>query len=702
VLSAAARRLATGLLSIAILAGLPSSSAAADPLYGVTKTTSVSDAELSAMRRGGVDVLRLRISWPEVQPAKSAPYEWGTIDDTVTRAASAGVEVVPYLHGTPAWAASCRGRGSCGQRPPSSAAARSAWRRFVSTAVGRYGRGGALWQPSDASPQRERPIRYWQIWDRPNLASFAGKATGARKYANLLEISQEEIALVDPDAQVVLGSLPASPRAGNGSSASQFLRRLLQREAGASFAAIALEPMAASVSDLRDQITRVREVLADQDLASKRTWITPVGWASDHGSSPRLSVGLEGQRRLLQRSFRLLRAQGERWRIDSVIWSAWRDGPSTEACSWCHRSGLLRRSGKIKPAWRAFRRIAGRNPPELDHLPPPGRSFFGVAPSEPPRGTDLELMSGAGVGTMRFVASWEATQLDPGGPFRWDYLDRIFEGVALHGIDPIPVLTGTPTWDPDLTAGGDLSGWGAFVEAALDRYGPNGRFWTEFGEDHPNVAPAPPRVWQIWNEQNAPEFWPPTPSPVQFAQLLDVSASVIRRVDPQAEIMLGGMFGTPPRSEGIEAGEFLSRLYDIEGAAADFDIVALHPYAFDLGGIEQQFLSIRSAMAAAGDRATDTWVTELGWSSVPDPRPEWAGYSRTLQGQADTLASAGEYLLNHRKEWQLRGLIWYTWRDPAAHVIACPFCQDAGLLEHDFSPKPSLNAYRELSATAAP
>ncbi len=42
------------------------------------------------------------------------------------------------------------------------------------------------------------------------------------------------------------------------------------------------------------------------------------------------------------------------------------------------------------------------------------------------------------------------------------------------------------------------------------------------------------------------------------------------------------------------------------------------------------------------------------------------------------------------------------WRLVIAHVSVCPFCLDAGLLEHDGTPKPALAAFTALTAAGAP
>ena len=86
------------------------------------------------------------------------------------------------------------------------------------------------------------------------------------------------------------------------------------------------------------------------------------------------------------------------------------------------------------------------------------------------------------------------------------------------------------------------------------------------------------QAWQIWNEPNVVRWFAPAPSPQEYAELLGISHDAIKSQDPNAKIVLAGLF-----SEGVVKPEsFLDNLYEISGARADFDVAALHPYGCDL------------------------------------------------------------------------------------------------------------------------
>ena len=88
--------------------------------------------------------------------------------------ADAGLTTLPFLFGTPAWAAGTTARScvgdDCVSFAPRTDETRAAFGEFAAAAVRRYGPGGNFWDQHRALPYR--PIETWQIWNEPNLSSF--------------------------------------------------------------------------------------------------------------------------------------------------------------------------------------------------------------------------------------------------------------------------------------------------------------------------------------------------------------------------------------------------------------------------------------------------------------------------------------------------------------------------------------------------
>lgn len=342
-------------------------------------------------------------------------------------------------------------------------------------------------------------------------------------------------------------------------------------------------------------------------------------------------------------------------------------------------------------------------------------TFFGVVPQATLTEDDLTRMGAGKVGTLRLVLPWSSVDLTS-APDDTDLstIDPVVLGAAKNGIQVIPTIFSVPDWvaqDLDGAKCGPeepigcatnapqseeaLAAWKDFVGDMVDRYGPDGELWTTF----PDVNPLPIRTWQIWNEQNSPTFFQPKPDPEAYARLLSSAADAIRERDPGAQILLGGMFQTNGSGDLILADDFLHDLYEIDGTRDDFDAVAAHPYAANLENIETQVELLHDEIDRAGDDAA-LWVTEIGASSGDGEDCEKAcPLELGEQGQADLLRGAFDYFLSKRTEWNIAGLIWYSWRDtPVESGVCVDWCANSGLFPvESLTPKPAWGAFTSFT-----
>ena len=333
------------------------------------------------------------------------------------------------------------------------------------------------------------------------------------------------------------------------------------------------------------------------------------------------------------------------------------------------------------------------------------RSFFGVTPQRGLEEGDFDRMERAKVGTLRFDLRWDSVDPDQDGAYDWSAPDRIIGEAAERGIRALPYAIGTPAWVAKLD-GHDcapdcarfaprgakaLAAWRDFLRAAVRRYGPDGSFW----QDNPDVPKLAIRVWQMWNEQNSKTFYEPKPDVRAYAQLLRAGRKAIASEDRGAEIVLGGMFGTPFQGNkpNIAAWDFLAKLYDL-GAKRDFDTVAPHPYAPSFDDVVLQVELLRDEMRQARDGQADLRITELGWASGGPQHP----LNRGRRGQADRLSQAFRYFVRKRKKLDLRSLSWYSWRDnPGGAAALCTWCPYSGLLDDELESKPALRAFTKFT-----
>jgi hypothetical protein len=332
--------------------------------------------------------------------------------------------------------------------------------------------------------------------------------------------------------------------------------------------------------------------------------------------------------------------------------------------------------------------------PAAAQAAPPG--FFGIVPQTPLDGEDFARMQAGGVETVRIPVPWSAIQRSPRSDYEWSGLDAAMIDAARHRIGILPVLGTSPGWATGnwrrmpVDNARQRQAWAAFVRAAVERYGPGGEFWAEHGprSDQP-LPPNPIRAWQIWNEENFFYFVRPV-SPGRFARLLAVTRPAIRQADPGAEIVLGGLFGSPRQNLplAMDAADFLRVLYRSRGVKADFDAVALHPYAADTADLRRQVEEVRATMVRHGDSRSGLYITELGWGSAFNPQT--VAFEVGLQGQARELRAAYGYLLANRNRLRLRQVDWFTWKDLP------------GLFRRGekFRPKPAWRAFVQITRRA--
>jgi hypothetical protein len=322
------------------------------------------------------------------------------------------------------------------------------------------------------------------------------------------------------------------------------------------------------------------------------------------------------------------------------------------------------------------------------HAPP---SFFGVV-SQQERLTESEIarMAEGRVGTLRVALPW--MEIDPTpvpADYDWSRFDSVVVAAARNGIEVLPTIYTVPAWVSEIEGcagppGGPcsitppqtqlgLTAWRGFLGAAARRYGPGGLFWTL----HPGIARRPITTWQIWNEENSPGFFQPRPDVDRYAALLGAASEAIRGQDPDARILLGGLFRYPlaGRKGGIRATDYLRALYAHPGIDAAFDGVAIHPYAARVRSVTRQVERMVRVVREAGDTQAGIWITEVGWASGGKRNP----LNRGPRGQARRLTGAFDYFLHNRRRLGIKAVLWYAWRDVAPEDSRCKWCARSGL-----------------------
>jgi hypothetical protein len=277
-------------------------------------------------------------------------------------------------------------------------------------------------------------------------------------------------------------------------------------------------------------------------------------------------------------------------------------------------------------------------------------------------------------------------QIEPvEGRRNWTRTDSIVEELRAAGIEPLLVVSGSPSWAngvPESTPRHEfhVPPLGVALDAWLHDYGD---FLAEAVRRYHDFV----RRWEIWNEPNLSQFWRPRPDPVAYRQVYESLRATILRVDPTAEVAVGGLGGLSATSAPSITGlEFLRRLIHTK---PPIEAVAIHPYAHDHPPWvhvpnENNFDNIKrvhNQLLADGERAS-IWVTEWGWSSATVGDARQALYvKRSLQ------------MLEHRYRF-VRVATYFL-----DHDLPPRFFQ--GLLDEHLNPKPAARVFRRHADLAA-
>jgi polysaccharide biosynthesis protein PslG len=339
---------------------------------GISPQSAAKASDMALMREAGITSMRLPLYWVGVQ--SPGPFlseaNWGAFDHEVELAAEEEIRVMPFVWGSPEWAAE-----DPADVPVRTPWQRAGWARFLNAAVERYGPYGTFWEDHPDLPFL--PIHRWEIWNEENIVSFANEPNPER-FATLIRISGRVLHRADPDAQVIIGGffgrpLQVPPNVASGDFLSRIYRA---RNVKRFFDGIGLHPYVADTRAMGTQLRNLRRIMRVHHDAATPIYLTELGWGSAAGPT-RWERGLYGQASQLSRSFAMISANRLRWRLGGVWWYTWSDEGGT--CSFCRSAGLLTTEREAKPSWYRFNEWTGGDP---DTVPRAGSRDPGEEDSE--------------------------------------------------------------------------------------------------------------------------------------------------------------------------------------------------------------------------------------------------------------------------------------------------------------------------------
>jgi hypothetical protein len=282
--------------------------------------------------------------------------------------------------------------------------------------------------------------------------------------------------------------------------------------------------------------------------------------------------------------------------------------------------------------------------------PAPVEGFFGIGanhlngltgPAEiPALNRHASAMGRNGIDWVRIGLSW--TDIEPGSPvvgihfYRWERSDRLFAVLAVHGIRVDPVIADAPRWSQAVSDAlvcrrsaypATNASFAAFTSALAARYGRNGSFWVA----HPELPYVPATRFELWNEPNLIGGTCPRVNPRRYASLYAAAEAGIRRGDPTAEPLFGGLVAlsrdtyNEGRLHGMTPGRFVRLVLAARPELRDvIRIFALHTYAHGPGANLRLLAALRGSLRNTGMPDTPILLNEAGWYTQGDGLGPWA------------------------------------------------------------------------------
>lgn len=295
-----------------------------------------------------------------------------------------------------------------------------------------------------------------------------------------------------------------------------------------------------------------------------------------------------------------------------------------------------------------------------------------------------------GVTWVRYDFEWGLIQKNGSTSFDWSGTDRIVQTASKYGINTLGTIAYAPAWARLSACSGefacapaDPSAFGLFAGQIASRYASLGVHY-----------------WEIWNEQNIVVFWKPAPNVNSYVAILKSAYENIKKVDPSAIVLSGGLAIAGDEDNNIAPITFISAMYDSD-TTKDFDGIAIHPYTYPaLASYPASWNhwlkinAIRQLMITHGDSNKPLWLTEYGApTGGPGSSHDTTQLDNFIYGKDFMTETAQEMMMNDVLSLfsQLQGpsgpFFWYSLKDNGSDKSTPE--NFFGLLRFDNSKKPA-------------
>ncbi|MDQ6695787.1 MAG: hypothetical protein M3014_15485 [Chloroflexota bacterium] len=265
----------------------------------------------------------------------------------------------------------------------------------------------------------------------------------------------------------------------------------------------------------------------------------------------------------------------------------------------------------------------GASPEHSVASPLPRRSFFGmdlyITGLERSKEEKLHLLDAAqdiGVKWSREEMSWANLEPDEQGSYNWGAYDPWINELVKRGVGIIGTIQTTPSWASGVGQGS--ADWYWYVPR-------NPQDFVDFSYQAALHYAGKINVWEIWNEPDVEATFRCNGCnrPAVYAQMLEGSYAAIKRANPNATVLIGGLSIHDYNNGGMA---FLDAVTAALGGKLPFDLLSIHPYmpdrapeSTDPNTVVQNFpyrldMSLKW-LQQHGAPNKEIWITEDGYST---------------------------------------------------------------------------------------
>lgn len=290
--------------------------------------------------------------------------------------------------------------------------------------------------------------------------------------------------------------------------------------------------------------------------------------------------------------------------------------------------------------------------------------------------TALDILRDMGVSFVRMDLSWSWVE-STAGVYDFSDFDDLLDALEARGMWALLILDygnrlhadgTTPDGRPlPPQSAATIDAFGDYAEAAARHFaGRSVRF-------------------EVWNEPNIPQFWPPAADAAAYAALAREAVARVHAGNPAALVSTGGL-------SGVDVAYL--RQVVAAGGTAGADAVGVHPYR---RGAPESAVEDLLALRAVAPTGLPLWDTEWGYSSA------WYGEGDPEGGHgAAARAQQARMLVREVLTAWILGFplaVLYDVRDDGDDPSDAE--HNFGLIAADYADKPAAVAVRTLSRIAA-